>query len=311
MATLISAGCDSSALEAENARLKAELAEAKGELEEIHDRAPAQHAADPPSTLHPAPAPSADAAENPDDATPPSLTADPETGSDDDAPPSEEGSTQDADSAEDEATEPTPDELIATLKKLRPTKKAEVGQGEQQIALKVTKTRKGKKWIFDRTGYQYFFRDADKNHKIFSLDITVSAGSHDPELPSVEAWTVEDGSARRVATFEWRFHRWDDYGSYLGNYHDSGNDFAKSDDVKFTVGQQFSDEDLAGFLIVGVRSDGTHSFRRTYNRRGRPEISYESSDYVPGSAPLAFLVDGLTPLAVLNKRKLVAEPAEG
>ena len=283
--------CDSAASQEEVTQLRAELEAAQKELEELRVRP----------------------AELPSNSEGAKIEGE-KLGSNEREPVDEavEARTEESKAEEEKATgedvKESPDlsssELILAIKKLRPKKKVRVWEGAGEVGLKVTKARKGKKWIFDRTGYQYFLRDADKGSQMYSLDITVSSKGQNPELPSVEAWTVEEGQARRVCTFEWKFHRWDDYGSYLGNYHDSGNDFAKSDTVKFTVGHQLSDESLAGFLIVGVRKEKKGEFLRIYDNLGRPEIRYESRELMPGSAPLSFLVDGLEPLAVLNKKKL-------
>lgn len=297
--SLLTSSCDSAASQEEVAQLRAELEAAQKELEELRAR--------------PAELPSGSEGAKTEVEQLGSKEREP---ADDAVETTEEESKAEEEKATGEDAEGSPElsssELILAIKKLRPKKKIRVWEGAGEVGLKVTKTRKGKKWIFDRTGYQYFLRDADKGHQMYSLDITVGSKGQNPELPSVEAWTVEGGQARRVCTFEWKFHRWDDYGSYLGNYHDSGNDFAKSDTVKFTVGHQLSDESLAGFLIVGVRKEKKGQFLRIYDKLGRPEIRYESRELMPGSAPLSFLVDGLEPLAVLNKKKLavVEEPSD-
>ena len=41
-----------------------------------------------------------------------------------------------------------------------------------------------------------------------------------------------------ITLFDVKFYSWSSYGAYLGNYHDSKNDFSKRNTINFTAGAQ-------------------------------------------------------------------------
>ncbi len=114
--------------------------------------------------------------------------------------------------------------------------------------LKVSRTRR---WVSDSYHYEYHYRDADRGTRFIVLRVNISSkASKDPNLFPVAVYKVSGKKLIHVADFEYAFRRWRDYGSYLGNYSDSGNSFAKSKTVRFTLAAQVSDATLKAPLLV-------------------------------------------------------------
>ena len=78
--------------------------------------------------------------------------------------------------------------------------------------------------------------------------------------------------------FKTEFARWDDYGSYLGNDHDFGNDFAKTSSVRFKIGKEVAEEIVKGPYALIMKKE--NALNRNYERFNNPPISYIGSvDY--------------------------------
>lgn len=145
---------------------------------------------------------------------------------------------------------------LAKLKSLKfralPVTPSITSNGVTFHTLKVFTT---KRWVSDSYQYEYHYNDADRGTKYIVLRANISsAQSKNPNLFPVAVYKVSGSNLDKVAEFSYAFVRWHDYGSYLGNYGDSGNDFAKSKTVKFTLAAQVSDSDLSAPLVV-VASD--------------------------------------------------------
>ena len=74
------------------------------------------------------------------------------------------------------------------------------------------------------------------------------------------------------AKLDTEFARWDDYGSYLGNYADYNNDFSKVNTVKFKIGAQVSNEVVKKPFVLVMKKENV--LKRTYDKYSNPEISY-------------------------------------
>lgn len=76
----------------------------------------------------------------------------------------------------------------------------------------------------------------------------------------------------REGTMEVRFAYWQDYGHYLGNYPDYGNDFAKTSTIRFKLGDEVSTElTTKPYAIVLKKTNG---LSRKYDRYKNPPVSY-------------------------------------
>lgn len=184
------------------------------------------------------------------------------------------------------------------FKALKVSSQVELGE----VKVRIGTPRFNRQFVFDRYDSSYRYRDADRDHKyvLASLSATAAKGVSDPKLPGVALYWADGKVLRKVTDFDMEFARWEDYGTYLGNYHDSGNDFAKTATISFELGAQGSDADLARrplYLVAtkhGCQSQGADRFRN-------PPVYYygSCSDLAPTVQLDAFAEDGS--LAVVNR----------
>lgn len=136
----------------------------------------------------------------------------------------------------------------------------------------------GDEWSFDcYGGGSCFYVKADMDQKYFSGTVTITTlRDKNPSLPPIALFVVKpDGTLKLVKSLEYRFSKWEDYGSYLGTEPDYGNDFAKSEEVGFTVGAAVPEELQNESWVVVLGHATCH--RRTSQRFSQPPISYHSS----------------------------------
>ena len=128
-------------------------------------------------------------------------------------------------------------------------------------------------WIFDNYGHEYSYREAARESRFIVLSVAAATkGSNDPGLPGFAAYVQKGDKLKRVGVGGYKFVRWMDYGSYLGNGHDFRNDFRPSAKIPFSYGIEVSKSDLKQpVLIVGTR-DGC--FSRTTSQFDRPPVAY-------------------------------------
>lgn len=139
----------------------------------------------------------------------------------------------------------------------------------------------GKNFIHDSYGDRYFYNDADRGCKFVSLTMAVKSESHDPDLPQLAIYLINGDKMLFEGSFRTEFARWEDYATYLGNYHDSQNDFSKVNTVKFKLGLQVSDEKLAKpYAIVLMKKN---VLTRKYERFENPPISYVGDANYPST----------------------------
>jgi hypothetical protein len=140
------------------------------------------------------------------------------------------------------------------------------------ITFRTLKMSTTSRWISDSYQYEYHYSDADRGTKYVVLRVNISStNDKDPKLFPVAVYRVVGNKLDQVADFSYAFRRWHDYGSYLGNYGDSGNSFAKSKTVEFTLAAQVSDTYLKEPLLI-VASDEQCVER--INRDLAPAVAY-------------------------------------
>lgn len=137
----------------------------------------------------------------------------------------------------------------------------------------------GNRFIYDAYDDRWFYRDADRGSKYVTMQMSVTSTSHNPELPELALYTISGDKMILEGTFDTRFARWRDYGAYLGNYHDSSNDFAKVSTVKFKLGLQVSNEKLSRPYAIVLKKKNALSYH--YDRFSNPPISYLGSAGYP------------------------------
>lgn len=133
-------------------------------------------------------------------------------------------------------------------------------------------------FVFDRYDDRYHYREADRGNQYVrvSMSATAAKGESDPDLPGVAVYRTEGDRLRRVSQFSIEFSRWQDYGTYLGNYSDYRNDFAKTATIQFSLGAEVPAEVLKQkpLYLVATRK-GCHS--RSEARFRNPPVYYSGS----------------------------------
>ena len=130
----------------------------------------------------------------------------------------------------------------------------------------------GNRFTFDAYGNEWYYREADRGSKYVSMQMSVTSTDHNPKLPELAIYSISGDKMKYKGTFDTRFARWKDYGSYLGNYHDYSNDFAKVSTVRFKLGLQVENETLAKPYAIILKKENVLS--SSYDRFNNPPVSY-------------------------------------
>ncbi len=131
-------------------------------------------------------------------------------------------------------------------------------------------------FIFDRYDDSWRYRDAERGEIYVLANVSVSSKIKEPKLPPISVCKIENGVLSLIGTLEYRFYRWEDYGSYLGNDADYGNDFAHTSTIRFSCGLSISKEDINNSAVFVVVKNENCFYRNT-DRFGNPPVSYSSS----------------------------------
>ncbi|MFI5297293.1 MAG: hypothetical protein ACHREM_04280 [Polyangiales bacterium] len=131
-------------------------------------------------------------------------------------------------------------------------------------------------WVVGSFGSGSLSQDADKDSAFATLAFDVTVKDKDPKLPCVLAYLREKGGAllTHATVLTPQFARWDSYGSYLGNNADIGNDFAKSDTVRFVGGGQIELTELSTKSLWIVVAHAL-TLARHESRFDSPPVTYE------------------------------------
>ncbi len=142
------------------------------------------------------------------------------------------------------------------------------------LKLNLSQAQIADKWLFDDYGNAHFYRDATRDNRfvVARVAITANPGNKDPRLPGFGVYTVSGKKLVLLARMEYRFSRWDDYGSYLGNEADFKNDFEYTATIPFTLGAEVAKSDLQKPLFLLAAR--TPCMSRLYERFENPPVSY-------------------------------------
>ena len=158
-----------------------------------------------------------------------------------------------------------------------------------------------KRWISDAYDSQYHYRDSEKGSAFIVARVKVTSNNKNPSLPGVALYRSEGATLKRVANFGYEFGSWKDYGSYLGNYSDYGNDFAHTNAILMSIGADAELSALTRPLFLVATKEGCYS--RNYERFRNPPVSYvggncsslkealEISDFSDGRLALVHRLD--------------------
>ncbi len=159
------------------------------------------------------------------------------------------------------------------------------------------------RWVFDRHGSRYYHREARRGRRWLVVDFDAQAEAGDPVLPPIYAYRLNDTTLRLLGRLRVEFYRWQDYGAYLGNYHDPRNDFAYEDSVRLTAGIEL-DEDTFEDIVFVLAADYP-CLVRVQERFANPPVRYED-DGCPDTEELnlAQVRSNYRVVEVLNRRQL-------
>jgi len=133
------------------------------------------------------------------------------------------------------------------------------------------------RWAFDRYGDEWRYIQAERGNKYIIFTLNVTSKTKNPNLPPIYVYQLIDGELQYVSTAYYKFYRWDDFGSYLGNDADYNNDFARTKTVRFSPGAVVTMSDYnknPTFLMVKK----ANCVYRSVSRFNNPPVSYENTN---------------------------------
>ncbi len=192
-----------------------------------------------------------------------------------------------------------------SLLKLSGKSKVSVGP----LAIQFEKFAQSKQFIFDRyptySGTEWRLYTAERGNKYLTSNIEITSSEKEPLLPCIFLYKYDNGSLIYVGTFDYKLYHWEDYATYLGNYHDNHNDFKYQTTVKFSIGFQVDEKMLmSSTLLVLLKKQ--NSIERSEDRFENPPVQYSASNCITpdyNSLNSDFLKD-FEVVALINKDKI-------
>lgn len=161
------------------------------------------------------------------------------------------------------------------------------------------------KWIFDSNGYEYYYNTAERDSKLITAKVKITSKIKEPKLPQILVYQMVNNKLIYIDSFRYKFNRWKDYGSYLGNYGDDSNDFNYTKTITFSLGVQVLEKDLKNNSIFVVAKNN-NCVEKNYNQYSKPKYSY--NDYnCEIQKPILTIEDfekDYTLIKIFNKDKL-------
>lgn len=144
-------------------------------------------------------------------------------------------------------------------------------------------------FIHDSYDDRYFYNRADRGNTYVLATMSVTSDSHNPDIPTLAVYSIVGDKMKMEQVMRLEFARWEDYGAYLGNHVDFGNDFAKTSTIRFKLGAEVSIETTKkAYAIVLKKYNG---LSRKENRYENPAISYSGNMMYPYSLSLNDFID--------------------
>jgi hypothetical protein len=158
-------------------------------------------------------------------------------------------------------------------------------------------------YIHDRYEGQYRYNSAERGEVYITSAITVDAKSKDPDFPIICAFTWDGKTLSQIGTFDYNFSYWQDYGTYLGNNPDWGNDFAHTEKIHFDIGLQVEGEDIKSHPIY-IMALTEPCISRDEDRFKEPTVQYNDGDCATGGDITS--LDELKPFTLI---KIIGNPS--
>lgn len=207
----------------------------------------------------------------------------------------------------DGATEPTEAKIEVKLRTSPEDYKA-IGVNTVVKADSISVTygafEKTSKWIFDRYDDTYMQTEPERGDICITGKATVTSAIKNPMLPQIIVFKMQDSMLVPIAKMGYRFSRWQDYGYYLGNYHDKNNDFAYTEKISFECGVMIN-EDVYKNEVLFIAAENSGCGMRVEKRFDQPPVSYTFKNCKQYYSIAANAFDNdLTLLKVINKEKI-------
>ena len=173
----------------------------------------------------------------------------------------------------------------------------------KNVSMNFQKIRIKKSWTFDSHGSEYYYRKAEKNSKFVEITVNISSKDKNPNLPVLASYEVVDGKLKRINDFDYKFRRWSDYASYLGNDKDFKNDFAYTSTIPFKLGVQVTNESIKRSPIFIVASK-KHFADRHQAKYNNPPVMYFSLEHPKDILTLEDFEKDYILIKIINRKKL-------
>lgn len=127
-------------------------------------------------------------------------------------------------------------------------------------------------WSFDAYDNEWHYLESERGQKYVTARARVSSQRKNPLLMGLGVYVADGDRLRRIGRFGYRFARWRDYGSYLGNYADYRNDFAHTEHIEFSLGATVNQADIKRPLYIVATKEGC--FERSQTQFQQPPVRY-------------------------------------
>lgn len=185
------------------------------------------------------------------------------------------------------------------FKALKEENSVEIGYNKISIGAFATANT----YVFDSYGDRYFYRTADRDSKYVSAKVSITSSDKNPKLPMFYSYLINGDKLELIKIFSLNFAKWDDYGSYLGNYHDNGNDFAKTSTVGFKIGVEINSELLQKPIVILLLKE--NCAERVTERFANPPVSYTPMNCdSPSTLSMEDVNKNYAVVKILNKNKI-------
>jgi len=138
-----------------------------------------------------------------------------------------------------------------------------------------------KTYIHDRYEGQWRYNSSERGNIFITCSILISSKSKDPSLPIICLFALDGKALRLKGTFDYNFSEWENYGTYLGNNADYGNDFAHTEKIRFDIGVEVDKNEIKDKqLYILAKNDAC--VIRNEDRFQEPAVKYDSESCVTG-----------------------------
>ena len=170
--------------------------------------------------------------------------------------------------------------------------------------LKFSNIKLSNQWIFDRYGDEWRYIESERGNKYLTFTLSITSSNKSPKLPPLYVYQLIDGKLQYKSTANYKFYRWDDYGSYLGNDADYNNDFSRTATIRFSPATEINMAEYnkyPTFLMV-KKSNCVYRKEKSY---GRPPVLYSSLDCKPDKElSVDKAISDFFTIKIFNKNKI-------